>query len=117
MPKIACPKCSAIHELNIDASCPECGTKYKLPERYIELAKKNVARIDSRERRKAKLLGFFGFLLHNTDSGAAKDSAVKAKKSKLRKRIAYACGLVLLCAIFVVVTLKIFSDSSSSKYL
>ncbi len=115
VPKISCPKCGAIHELNIDATCPECGTKYKLPERYIELAKKNAAKKDARDRRRAKLLGLFGLFRPNTE--ASSDSAAKAKKSRLRMKIAYACGFVILCAIFVFVTLGLFSDKEPLHYI
>lgn len=114
-PKISCPKCGAIHELNIDAACPECGTKYKLPEQYIELAKRNAARKDARDRRKAKLLGFFGLFRPNTEQTS--DSAAKAKKSKLKIRIAYVCGFVLVCAVFVLVTLGLFSDKEPLHFV
>ena len=33
-PKVSCPKCSNIHDINPECQCPNCGLKYKLPESY-----------------------------------------------------------------------------------
>jgi len=35
-PKVACPKCKSIHDINADSRCPECGARYKLPPEYAK---------------------------------------------------------------------------------
>lgn len=47
-PKVSCPKCGNLHEINARSVCPKCGLKYKLPPKYskfIEKARKKEEKI------------------------------------------------------------------------
>ena len=35
-PKVACPRCKTLHDINPENICPVCGTKYKIPKEVIE---------------------------------------------------------------------------------
>lgn len=111
-PKISCPKCREIHELNANACCPRCGTKYKLSPEYIELARKKLAAQDARDRRSARILSVFGIL----QSNSKKDSETSKRTGKKLRIISYVGAIAILCAVFVLTTLLLFSDKEPLHY-
>lgn len=107
-PKVACPKCKTLHELNSESTCPVCGTKYKLPDEFSAALSKSssfslkafsdkaVSIISSKAD---KLLQHFGNL-----------------KSSTRRLIKISSLLLVFFVLFIAVVLACFSDKEPLLY-
>ncbi len=115
-PKVACPKCGTVHEINADCKCPRCGLKYKLPKEYdvyIENARAAAAE-------NASSIAADG----PTQPGAGteySDKAVRETKRKREKRrsgtlIKLSIFAVLFSCLFIFLMMFFFKDKDALLY-
>lgn len=97
-PKVACPRCKTLHDINPENICPVCGTKYKIPKEVIENAREE--RISPLKSITDAVSLKFSILLNN----------LKNMKQKTKRLIRLFSSLFAAIVLFFVVIILCFSD-------
>lgn len=108
-PKVACPKCKALHELNKESTCPICGTKYKLPDEYTA-ALQNDASTFSLRASSVKVIN----KLTCTASKIVSDFG--NLKNSTKRLIKISSVLCAVFVIFIIAVLACFADKEPLLY-
>ncbi len=97
-PKVACPRCKTLHNINPENTCPVCGTKYKLPPEAV----KNVTeeRTSSVGNITESISSKFRLLIQG----------IKNMKQKTKRLIRLFASLFAVIVLFLVVIILCFSD-------
>ncbi len=108
-PKVACPKCKALHDLNSENTCPVCGAKYKLPDGYEDKYIKEKAAFS------VKAIADKG-LIFIREKAASVISSFGKLKSSTRRLIKISALLAAVFAVFLIVVLICFTDKEPVLY-
>ena len=105
-PRVACPKCGTVHDINADCKCPICGLKYKLPPEYNEYIEQ------------AKLAANESFADKNKSgeecsNEAVREAGIKREKKKTDTLIKFSVFAVLFSALFLTIVLALFKDKDA----
>ncbi len=107
-PKVSCPKCKTLHQINPESTCPVCGAKYKLPDEILE--KYSNAKKHTDESIFSKV----------TKAAKKKLSKFTRKYDNLNgktKRLIKLCSaLAAFFAIFLVIIMVCFTDKEPALY-
>ncbi|MBR3994160.1 MAG: hypothetical protein IKI97_02655 [Clostridia bacterium] len=108
-PKVSCPKCLNLHDINSECRCPNCGLKYKLPDNYLSYLEKaqtkNTQPTEDTSPNKAEL-------------GDDKENNLR-KVSENKKRIynerilKFSFAVVTFSLVFVVLMTVFFKDKNA----
>ncbi len=116
-PKVACPKCGTVHEINADCKCPKCGLKYKLPQEYeVYIEKAKAAASDLQEQSEDN-----DSLIRSGAGSEYSDKAVRETKRKLEKKrsdtlIKLSIFGVLFSVLFIFIMMFFFKDKDALLY-
>lgn len=114
-PKVSCPKCGEIHDINSSCRCPVCGTKYKLPEdyrKYIEAAAKKEQKIQESQDVPAGTESIQNTDEHESER-AMRETGDKRKRIKKNRIIKLAVSVAAISLFFLVFTLLFFRDKDA----
>lgn len=108
-PKVACPKCKSLHELNPGSTCPVCGTKYKLPDSFSAIKAQNSNTFS---------LKAFSDKAINTLKTKAKELPrhFGNLRSSTKRLIKISSALCAFFVIFIIIVLACFSDKEPLLY-
>lgn len=113
-PKVGCPKCGTVHDINAECVCPGCGLKYRLPpeyDEYIENLKKSELTENVTDASD-----------ENVDTSAEQETDAVLETEKLRKSakmktfIRVALFSVAFVLLFLVIILAFFKDKDALIY-
>lgn len=114
-PKVSCPKCGAVHEINPECKCPGCGLKYKLPHEYdIYIAKATEKLNKSNTAKEGSEVQSY-----NTDPEITKgEESIKEagriqKKTRMERILKISAMVAGFSALFLIFVLLFFRDKDS----
>lgn len=105
-PKVACPKCGNVHEINADCKCPGCGLKYKLPTEY-DIYVENARRAAIKATEDAQKTG------EECSNEAVREASRKMEKKRSGTLIKLSVFAVLFSVLFLVFVLVLFKDKDA----
>ncbi len=107
-PKVACPKCGIVHEINADCKCPGCGLKYRLPSEYdVYIENARIAAMNSANGDNVAKTG------EQCSDEALREAARKRKKTRSGTLIKLSFFAVLFSALFLAFALFFFKDKDA----
>ncbi len=112
-PKVACPKCSTIHDINAECKCPGCGLKYKLPREYdvyVENAREAAAGTVSFEESDGTVSGT------EYSDRAVREASQKREKNRFGTLIKLSVFAVAFSLLFLALMLFFFRDKDALIY-
>lgn len=97
-PKVACPRCKTLHDINPENICPVCGTRYKLPPEALKSADKEQISLVK------------GVASSISSKCSALSQSIKNMKQKTKRLIRLFSSLFAAIILFLVVIIFCFSD-------
>lgn len=119
-PKVSCPKCGTVHEINADCICPRCGLKYKLPKEYDAYIEQARAAAQAAGEMTDNVSGTDGRIMQGT-AAEYSDRAVRETKRKREKKrsdtlIKLSVFVVAFSVLFICIMLFFFRDKDALLY-
>lgn len=118
-PKVSCPKCGTVHNINSECKCPGCGLKYKLPAEYdVYIAQASAKSINANPAN----AGNETESAHtdaDDNSGISTGEAAMREADRIHKRARLARALklsalaVVFSALFLTFVLLFFKDKDA----
>ena len=117
-PKVSCPRCKELHDINAESKCPKCGLKYTLPPEYakyipkqqtappVQNTSENIHNQPvSKEKNLSRAIEMRDKALHET-------GRIQKRKASGRM-IKLAFSVVLMSVVFFFLSLIVFKDKDA----
>lgn len=118
-PKVACPRCKELHEINIESKCPNCGLKYKLPDEYRKYIPTNTSATAAPKKEAPAPTPRFKSHRPSVEEAlemrdkALMETAKKQRQKKSGRIIKLSISVVIISLVFFVFSLVFFKDKDA----